>query len=423
MIQLESRPSASSTTITITAAALMGLGVVMVFSASASLTSPPITQDLLKNSSFRQALFTVVALVALLMVGLCPYHSWRIRPGTWWQPTIMLLIVSAALLVLVLIPGVGETRKGAQRWLPLGPSALGLGFQPSEIAKVSVVVFFAAYCAWLGDRIRRFWTGFLPSVTLLGLLAGLVGIEDFGTAALIAIVGFGIILAAGAKWWHLGLMLLPAVPGAVYLITAKAYRMQRVMSFLDPEADPQGAGYHQIQSLVTIASGGWWGKGLGGGIQKYGYLPEGRTDFIFSVICEELGIVGGIMVIALFAVLLWQGKRAMESAPTEFGRLLALGATLTIGFQAAMNIAVVTVSVPTKGIGLPFVSAGGTGVIFFSILVGMLVNVARHREPAISSVHFTAHSGEKTTGDGIEAGDASVDSGIPRSHNSSMVPA
>ncbi|MBK8270895.1 MAG: FtsW/RodA/SpoVE family cell cycle protein [Planctomycetes bacterium] len=383
MIKLDSRPSSCSTTITITAAALLGLGVVMVFSASASLTAPPLIKDVLKNPSVRQSMFTMVALVALLMVGLCPYHSWRLRPGRWWQPSVMLLILTLALVVLVLIPGIGEERKGAQRWLPLGPSAIGLGFQPSEIAKVSVVVFLAAFCERIGEHIRKFWTGYLPTVLMLGIFVTVVGIEDFGTAALLGVVGFGIILAAGAKWWHLGLTSFPAIAGAVYLIAAEPYRIKRLTSFLNPEADPQGAGYHQIQSLITIASGNWWGRGLGAGIQKYGYLPEGRTDFIFAVICEELGIVGGIMVIALFAVLLWQGKRAMEAAPTEFGRLLALGATLTIGFQAAMNIAVVTVSVPTKGIGLPFVSAGGTGVIFFSILVGMLVNVARYRQPTV----------------------------------------
>ncbi len=381
MIRLDSRPSTCSTTITITASALLGLGVVMVFSASASLTSPPITQDIFKNPSVRQTMFTFVALVAMLMVGLCPYDSWRIRRGRWVQPAVVLMLMTFVLLALVLVPGIGETRKGAQRWLPLGPSALGLGFQPSEIAKVSVVVFLAAYCAWLGERLRAFWTGYLPVMLMLGGYVALVGIEDFGTAALIGVVGIGIILASGARLWHLFMTSLPALAGAGYLITAKQYRVTRLMSFLDPYADPQGAGYHQIQSLITIASGNWWGRGLGEGIQKYGYLPEGRTDFIFAVICEELGIIGGIAVIALFAILLWQGKRAMVAAPNEFGRLLALGATLTIGFQAAMNIAVVTVSVPTKGISLPFVSAGGTGVIFFSILVGMLVNVARHRQP------------------------------------------
>lgn len=246
----------------------------------------------------------------------------------------------------------------------------------------------------MGERIRRFWTGLLPMLLMLAVVAGLVGIEDFGTGALLALVGACILLAAGAKVWHLALTAMPGAVGLAYLIVAKPYRLERLKAFLDPFADPQGSGYHQVQSLITIASGGWWGQGLGAGIQKYGYLPEGRTDFIFAVICEELGLVGGIAVLGLFAVLLWSGRRAMLQAHTEFGRLLALGVTLTVGFQAAMNVAVVTVSIPTKGIGLPLVSAGGSGVMLFGVLIGLMINVARHR----SSQHA-----EHPTGASIDA--------------------
>ncbi len=372
-------PSATSTAISIIAAALIALGIVMVFSASASLNAPPLTQNILKNASFRQAMFSIVGLITLLMVGMCPYQSWRIREHSWKQPTYWLLLVVVGLLAAVLVPGTGEERNGARRWLSLGPGSLGLGFQPSELAKLAVVVFVAARCAMMGPRIQKFWTGMLPMILVLGGLGALVGKEDFGTAALLFGVGFCMLIGAGARLWHVALLSLPAIAGAVGLVIAAPYRVQRVMSFLDPMADPQGAGYHQIQSLITIASGGWSGRGLGAGIEKYGYLPEGRTDFIFAVICEELGIVGGAAVILLFAILVWQGRKAMMRADSELGRLIALGATLMIGFQAAMNVAVVTVSVPTKGIGLPFVSAGGTGVIFFSILVGLLVNVARTR--------------------------------------------
>ncbi len=387
MFRLDSKPSSASTTITIVAAALMGLGVVMVFSASASLTAPPPTQNLLANPSFRQAMFTFAALVTMLMIGLCPYESWRLRSVdrsdssslSWFQPAIFLALITVALLAAVLVPGIGEERNGARRWLNLGPSALGLGFQPSELAKLSLVILLAAIAGHMGDRIRKFWTGLLPLILILGIVCGLVGIEDFGTAALLALVGACMLLGAGAKIWHMILVCMPGVAGLAYLVISKPYRVTRVLSFLDPYADPQGAGYHQVQSLITIASGDWWGRGLGAGIQKYGYLPESRSDFIFAVICEELGIIGGVAVLGLFAILLWNGRKAMLRATTEFGRLIALGATLTIGFQAAMNVAVVTVSVPTKGIGLPFVSAGGSGVILFSMLVGLLVNVARSR--------------------------------------------
>lgn len=380
MTWLESKPSAASTTISIVAASLMGLGVVMVFSAGASLTAPPITERILFNPSFRQASFTFAALVTMLMVGLCPYQSWRIRPRSWVQPGIFLGLITIALLAAALIPGIGEERNGARRWLSVGPASAGLSFQPSELAKLSIILIVAGCCSRMGGRIQKFFTGLLPLMILLGIFGALVGIEDFGTGALLLAVGGCMLLGAGAKVWHLALTCLPAIAGMVYLIAAKSYRMERLKSFLDPFADPQGSGYHQVQSLITIASGGWWGQGLGAGIQKYGYLPEGRTDFIFAVICEELGLVGGIAVLGLFAVLLWAGRKAMIKADTEFGRLIALGVTMTIGFQAAMNVAVVTVSVPTKGIGLPLVSAGGTGVILYGVLLGLLINVARRRE-------------------------------------------
>ena len=289
-------------------------------------------------------------------------------------------LFTIALLVAALIPGIGEERNGARRWLSIGPASAGLSFQPSELAKLAIIVLVAGFCSLLGGRIQKFFTGLLPLMLLLGVFGALVGIEDFGTGALLLGVGGCMLLGAGAKVWHLAITCLPAIAGMVYLIAAKSYRMERLKSFLDPFADPQGSGYHQVQSLITIASGGWWGQGLGAGIQKYGYLPEGRTDFIYAVICEELGLVGGIAVLGLFAVLLWAGRKAMIKADTEFGRLIALGITLTVGFQAAMNVAVVTVSVPTKGIGLPLVSAGGTGVILYGILLGLLINVARRRE-------------------------------------------
>jgi cell division protein FtsW len=383
MPQLRSRPSTTSTTITIVACALLSLGVVMVFSASATLTAPPIGQNILKNPAVRQAMFTFAALLALLIAGLCPHEFWRLRRGSIFQPSVFLVLITLALLGLVLV--IGEERNGAKRWLPLGPSSLGLGFQPSEVAKLSVPIFLAGYVAYIGDRIRKFWFGLLPALGVLGVVCALIGKEDLGTAALLALVGGCILLAGGARIWHLILLSLPGIMGFVYLIKKEPYRIGRLTSFMDPYADPLGKGYHQIQSLITIASGGWQGRGLGCGIQKYGYLPEGRNDFIFSVICEELGMVGGMAVIALFAIFLWHGRKAVIAATTDFGRLLALGATLIIGFQAAMNIAVVTVSVPTKGIALPLVSAGGTGVILLSILVGLLVNVARYRPPGVES--------------------------------------
>ncbi len=386
MFRLNSQPSGCSATVTIVAASLLGIGVVMVFSANASLSSSPSSADILHNATFRQGVCAVVALVVLLVTCLWPYEWWRLRRDTVFQPAVFLMVLAIGLLAAVLV--FGEERNGARRWLSLGIAGGGLSFQPSEVAKLAIVVFCAALCGRLGIRIRWFWRGLLPTVLALGLVVGLVGKEDLGTGVLLMAVCAWMLVAAGAKIWHLGIFSLPALGGVVYLICVARFRIDRLLAFLDPYADPQGAGYHPIQSMITIASGGWWGRGLGAGIQKYGYLPEGRSDFIFSVICEELGLIGGVAIIGLFVVLMWAGRRAMLSAASDFGRLLALGATLILGFQAVMNIGVVTVSLPTKGISLPLVSAGGTGVIFLSILVGLMANVARrrHKEPRRNNV-------------------------------------
>jgi len=377
MTTLVYQPTRSSTTIGVVAAALMAMGVVMVFSTTASLETPSAARVALRDPAVKQALFTVMALVVVLATSMIPTEFWRLRGGSIWQPAVMLLLAAIALCAVVLVPGIGTVRNGARRWLSLGSSAMGLGFQPSELAKLAVVIFLAAYGASRGERMRSFWRGLLPGMLMVGVPAALVGKEDFGTAAMIGAVGVAMLLTAGARWWQMGLCALPGVAGMVGLVWFEPYRMQRLMSFRNIWDDPLGKGYHQVQSLMTIASGGWWGLGLGNGVQKYGYLPEARTDFIFAIICEELGLIGGAAVIGLFLVLVWQGRRAMLNAPDGLRQLIAFGATLTIGMQAAMNIAVVTVSVPTKGISLPLVSAGGSGVIFLGALLGTLVSAAK----------------------------------------------
>ncbi len=271
----------------ITAAALLGLGIVMVLSAGESLSESPFARGILASPEVRQAAFSAIALVTMIVVSASPVELWSFRRGHWFHPVVVLAIGVLALVTVVLIPGIGEERNGARRWLSVGPASLGLGFQPSELAKLGMTLFVAAACARLGvERIRRFWFGLLPMLLVIALFAGLVGIEDFGTAALLAIVGTCVLLGAGARLWHLFLMAMPAAAGLAWLVIQRRNRIQRVLTFLNPEADPQGAGYQPLQSLLTIASGGWWGRGLGAGVQKYGYLPEGRTDFIFAVICE-----------------------------------------------------------------------------------------------------------------------------------------
>ena len=357
-------------------AALMIIGVVMIASASASLDRPLLSAGLWHSVFARQLMFAAMGFVTMVAFSRIGPQRFAWRSG-WWQPTIFLLLITGACLVAVLVPGIGLERNGARRWLPLGPPDSGINFQPSELAKLGLVVFLAAFLAQRGPRVRSALGTLLPAVLVIGLIGGLVGREDFGTAALLGLVSGAMLLAAGCRIWHLVVTALPALAGAAYLVCFEPYRLERVTSFFDIWKDPQGSGYHPIQSLATIASGGWFGRGLGAGVQKYGYLPASQTDFIFSVICEETGAVGGLAVILLFIVLILLGLRVMRRAGDAQTRLVALGVTALVGLQAAINIAVVTVVAPTKGIALPFVSAGGSGIIFLGALVGLLAGAAQ----------------------------------------------
>ncbi len=386
-------PASLGVIILLLSTTLILIGVVMVFSASASLDRPLLPNDPSKSTAVRQGLFALLGLIAMWITYGVGYRwmRWRgpalpneLSDGiavdgklSHFQPAVLLIGLVILCLMASMIPGIGVERRGARRWLQFGPPQYGLGFQPSELAKIGVTVFLAAWLAHRQAIMKQFWRGIVPPVALVGLMAGLIVIEDLGTAALIVLVSGMMILAAGARLWHAVLLALPGLAAFVAMIFAKPYRIERIVSYRDTWSDPLGTGYHAIQSLVTIASGGWSGRGIGAGLQKYGYLPEAHTDFIFVIICEELGLVGGLTVMALFVCLIILGWRVMVNATDHFGKLLALGVTLMIGFQAAMNIAVVTVTVPTKGISLPLVSAGGSGVVFYAIGLALLASVSR----------------------------------------------
>lgn len=219
----------------------------------------------------------------------------------------------------------------------------------------------------------RFTHGLLPALALIGLACGLVVIEDLGTAVLIGAVAACLLIAGGAKLWQMVLCALPAVAAVVAAIWHSPYRINRLLAFLNPWEDPQGIGYHPIQSMLAIAMGGLTGRGLGNGLQKFGYLPEDTTDFIFAIICEEMGMAGALLVVGLYIALMWLGMSIIKDCKDVFGRLLGLGVLLTVGVQAVINLAVVTVVVPTKGIALPLVSSGGTGWILTAFALGLLV--------------------------------------------------
>jgi cell division protein FtsW len=363
----------TSTSIIAIAAGLMGIGAVMTVSAAAANTDKPILGWAFWGyPAMRQLVFVAGGLVGMITAARIPYRIWSARQGLFAK---ILMATAAVLAVAVLIPGIGVEVNGARRWLQLGPQSMGIRFQPSEMMKISLPIFLASWMAVCCD-IRRFRRGFLPTVALVGLCVAAVGIEDFGTAALIAAVSGAMLLFAGIRWWHTLLVTLPGVAGFALLLIQSPNRVARITTFLDIWKEPEGSGYQVIQSLCTIASGGWAGQGLGQGFVK-GYLPEARNDFIFAVICEELGMIGACAVIALLIALMWQGRKTMLMTRDPMGRLLAFGIILTLGLQAAMNIAVVTVSVPTKGISLPLVSAGGSGAIFLGALTGVLANIAR----------------------------------------------
>ena len=353
----------------LTAVALLGLGVIMVQSAGARVDAPP--GGPLAALMSREAIYAVLAIGVMLAASRIDVRQLFRQRGPL-NPLWAVVLLSLTAVGLTLVPGVGREVNGAVRWLPLGPRAWGLSFQPSELVKWVMIVTLAWWCARRSGVMHRFWFGLAPALALLAVACGLIVIEDFGTAALIGGVGGVLLLAGGARWWQLALLAPPALAGAVWAILRNPYRVQRLTAFLDPWAQADGAGYHPIQSMLALAHGGLTGVGLGRGVQKFGYLPEDTTDFIFAIICEELGLAGAALVIGAYLVLLWTGLGIMARCRDTFGRLIALGVMLMLGTQAAINLAVVTVTVPTKGIALPLVSAGGTGWVLTAFSLGLV---------------------------------------------------
>lgn len=358
------------------AVALLGVGLVTVTSATAPLEHSMLDVPPWKSYYGRQTIFAVLGMIALLA-------AWKLFPFVLERATLrrvlpqVAMVVALVLLVLVLIPGIAEERRGSQRWLHVGPGWIGLGFQPSELAKIAMVLAMASL---LGDRAvqaGQFWRGFVPPTLVMAVCVGLVGKEDFGTAMILAGTGAILLIGAGCRWSHLGIAGSLGVAGMAAMLIAEPYRIERLTAARDPWDNIRGNDYQPIQSLTTIASGNWWGTGLGAGVQKHGYIPEGHTDFIFAVICEEMGAFGGIMIMGLYAAFLWIGLQIMLRAPTQFERLLALGITAYITVQALLNIAVVTVVTPTTGVSLPLISAGGSGVIMICMSIGVLAAVGQ----------------------------------------------
>jgi cell division protein FtsW len=367
---------------------LLGLGILMVQSAAMNITEQ--TTWHWTERGAKHLLYVAIALMTFFAVGHLNFDRIANRKN---QLATLAIAVAILTCILVLVPHVGTSVKGARRWLPLGFTQV----QPSELAKWAVVIFLAAMLSRQNQKSQTGNPKLLPLLLILlpiGAICLLVVIEDFGTAFLIALCALTILLVARVKLWHLALLAPPAIAAGVWFMTHKSYRMARMMSFRDPFANPQREGYHMIQSLLSFSTGGLFGTGLGRGVQKLGYLPEDTTDFIFAVICEELGLFGAILTIALYLGILyvaWQSIRAqIENCKSEianpFAILLTFGIAAMIALQALINIAVATVSVPPKGMSLPLVSAGGSGLVITSAALGLLYSICRSKAQGLPCV-------------------------------------
>jgi cell division protein FtsW len=348
--------------------ALTLIGIAMVFSASGIRALD--TLDDPRYYLTWQAVWAALGLAAMLAVMRIDYHRYRVIA----MPLVVIVII---LLILVLVPGVGVRAGGASRWLRLGP----VGLQPAELAKLVLIVYAAA---WLGARRAEIGRPavLLPFFAVSGILAALIIAEpDLGTSIVVIAIAMTMYFVAGAR-----LRIFAALAGLVAVVglavaIEQPYRLQRLMTFLDPWSDPQGAGFQTIQSLYGLALGGLFGEGLGAGREKFGYLPAPYTDSIFAVLGDELGLAGTLAVIVLFFVIGYRGIRIALRAPDATGALLAAGITTWLVFQAWVNMAVVASLVPMTGITLPFISYGGSSLCVGLIAVGILLNIGRESGP------------------------------------------
>ncbi|CAM4259756.1 stage V sporulation protein E [Paenibacillus tarimensis] len=345
---------------------ILTMGIVMVYSASAVLAFHDFGDSYYYVK--RQLLFAALGIGAMIFTANTDYWVWR-RMG------LAALLVCFGLLLLVLIPGVGVVRGGARSWLGIS----SFGIQPSEFMKLAMVIFLAKYLSDKQQTIVHFTKGLLPPLGIMGAAFGLIMLQpDLGSGAVMMGAALLVIYTAGARLKHLMSLALVGVAGLVGLIIAAPYRMQRITAFLDPWQDPLGAGYQSIQSLYAIGPGGLVGLGLGMSRQKYNYLPEPQTDFIFSILSEELGFIGGSALIILFLILVWRGMRTAIMAPDLFGSLLAIGIIGIVAVQVFINIGVVIGMMPVTGITLPLVSYGGSSLTLLLTALGILINISRY---------------------------------------------
>ncbi len=352
------------TTILLLAVVLTCFGVVMVYSASSIMADKRFADGFYFLK--RQGLFAVGGFALMALAMQIDYRFWR-------RLTVPALIGALALLGLVLIPGVGSNIGGASRWLRMP----GFSLQPAEVAKIAMVLYLAHSLARKKDKVKSFRLGFLPYMLVLGVILGmLLAQPDLGSAMVISGVAMAMLTVAGARLSYLVSVALVALPVLYLAIMRVDYRRRRIMAFLDPWDDPYNTGFQIIQSWTAFGLGGVLGQGLGEGQQKLFYLPEAHTDFILSVVGEELGFAGVLVVAAMFLVLCLRGMRTALQAVDDYGRYLAFGLTFLVGMEAFVNMGVVLGLLPTKGLALPFLSYGGTSLLTSLFAVGVLLNIS-----------------------------------------------
>jgi len=347
-------------------AALCLGGLVVIYSASsvAALEAYGDAAYFLK----RQLVWVGLGGIGLAAASRIHYRTWR-RLVPW------LLLLSVASLTAVLIPGVGVLVNGARRWVDLGPVTV----QPVEGAKLALILYLAHFLAGRGPILRDPWRGLTPPLLVLGLLGGLVMRQpDMGSAVVLGTITLSLLFAGGVRVRHLGAVLAVGGPLALWLALSEPYRRDRLLAFLDPWRDPQGIGFHVVQSLIAIGSGGIWGVGIGRSTQKFFYLPERHTDFVFSILAEELGLVGVVGLVALYLLLLLRIRRLALYAPDRYGALLATGVGSWIASQIVLNLGAVSGALPVVGVPLPYLSFGGSSLFALLVACGICLNISRY---------------------------------------------
>jgi cell division protein FtsW len=360
------RPARPDYLILLVVAALTVAGFVIVYSASFAIG----LNDYNNVNYFvvKQAMGITVGTVLMVFFARLDYHHLA-----RWSPIILLL--SLMTLAAVLIPGIGHGSNGAHRWIQMGPLP---PVQPAEFAKLSMVIYIAAWLAAKGEQVRQFSLGVLPFVLMVGLVGGLIMLEpDMGTFLVIVLTTSTMFFVAGAALSHVITLGAAGAAGCFLLILVEGYRADRLLAFLHAEQDPDGRGFQILQLLIALGSGGVRGLGLGESRQKFFYVPGAHTDGIFAIVGEELGFIGAMLILALFATLIVRGLRTAHACRDDFGYLLAVGVTCWIGYQAVINIGGVTRSLPLTGIPLPFLSYGNSALMAVLAAVGVLISVSR----------------------------------------------